>query len=134
MLVLGVARAGDRVYGGPPAVPGNSEGGRLSMKRLGMVMALVGALGVVGASIPEQVMAQEAPPPEQVNASGKGTIGLGLIGAELGFMIPALAGIDDTWAFIVFPVLGATGGALAGWFLLDEPNHPEVAITLLAVG
>jgi multidrug transporter EmrE-like cation transporter len=71
---------------------------------------------------------------ECVDADGKGMVGLGLIGAELGFLIPALAGLDETWAYIVFPVIGAVGGALAGYFLLDEPNHPEVAIATLAVG
>ena len=46
---------------------------------------------------------------EQVEATPKGTIGLGLIGAELGFVLPAAVGLDQTWAFVVFPL--ALGGA-----------------------
>ncbi|HEX2678019.1 MAG TPA: hypothetical protein VHM19_15300, partial [Polyangiales bacterium] len=57
----------------------------------------------------------------------KGTLGVGLIGAELGMVLPALAGMDDTWAFIVFPVIGAAGGAAAGYFGLEKGGHTELA-------
>ncbi|MEO0325213.1 MAG: hypothetical protein AAF447_19800 [Myxococcota bacterium] len=74
---------------------------------------------------------------QQIDASPKGTIGLGLIGAELGFMFPALLGravpaFHDTWAFIVFPTAFAAGGAVAGWFALDSPNRSEAAVGVLA--
>lgn len=65
----------------------------------------------------------------------KGAIGLGLIGAELGFVIPALAGLHETWAFIVFPVVGAAGGATAGYFLLEKgAGEPELAVAALTAG
>lgn len=59
---------------------------------------------------------------EQVRGTPKGTIGLGLVGAELGLIIPVAAGLDDTWALIVFPVVGATGGALGGYFGFDRQD------------
>lgn len=64
----------------------------------------------------------------------KGTVGLGLVGAELGLVVPALAGLHDTWAMIVFPILGAGGGAAAGWFLLDDPDRGKGAVAALATG
>jgi hypothetical protein len=72
---------------------------------------------------------------DQVSADFKGTIGLGLIGAELGFVLPAVAGLDDWWAFVVFPIVGAAGGAVAGYFLLEEGDgHPEAAVAVLVAG
>src|SRR3989442_15824793 len=70
-----------------------------------------------------------------LKADFKGTVGLGLIGLELGMVIPALAGARDAWAFIVFPVLGAGGGAAAGYFLLEKGSgHPELAVASLVTG
>lgn len=72
---------------------------------------------------------------DQVSADFKGIIGLGLIGAELGFVIPAVSGLDDWWAFVVFPILGAGGGGVAGYFLLEEGDgHPEAAVATLVAG
>lgn len=73
--------------------------------------------------------------PNPIDADFKGMVGLGLIGAELGFVVPALAGARDAWAFIVFPVLGAGGGAVAGYFLLEKGDgHPELAVAALTAG
>lgn len=91
-----------------------------------------------------------------VGASGKGILGLGIIGAEIGFMLPAIivgAGaheLDEWWAYVLFPVLFAGGGAVAGYFLLEEPTqvvtppppgtafrqqgYPEAAVAVLAIG
>ncbi len=71
---------------------------------------------------------------DKVDPDFKGMVGLGLIGAELGFVVPALAGLHDTWAFITFPIVGAAGGALAGYFLLEKgEGNPEVAVAMLGV-
>jgi hypothetical protein len=73
--------------------------------------------------------------PTPVKADFKGMIGLGLIGAELGFVIPAVAGLHDTWAFIVFPIAGAAGGAVGGYFLLEQgAGEPELAVAALTAG
>jgi len=71
---------------------------------------------------------------KQIEASFQGAVGLGLVGAELGAVIPALAGVESAWAYIVCPVIGAAGGAVAGYFTLDRPNHVELSIGALALG
>ena len=70
----------------------------------------------------------------QVDADFKGMVGLGMIGAELGFAVPALAGLQETWSFIVFPVVGAAGGGLAGYFALEQSNQVELSVASLALG
>jgi hypothetical protein len=71
---------------------------------------------------------------EQVRATPKGTIGLGLIGAELGLIIPSAAGLSKIWALTVFPAIGAAGGALAGYFALDKPGREKGSVAVLVVG
>jgi hypothetical protein len=73
--------------------------------------------------------------PDPLKADFKGAVGLGLIGAELGFVVPALAGAKGVWPYIVFPVLGAGGGAVGGYFLLEKGDgHPELAVGALTLG
>lgn len=72
--------------------------------------------------------------PQRIDASPKGLLGLGFIGAELGLTIPALAGLDDTWALIVFPVVGAAGGAVAGHFAIDNRGNEKAAVATLTLG
>jgi hypothetical protein len=71
---------------------------------------------------------------QQVEATPKGTIGLGLVGAELGLIIPSVAGLSDVWALTVFPVVGAAGGAVAGYFALDKPGREKGSVAVLVVG
>lgn len=85
------------------------------------------------ASQPSVVHAQDEAASE-LEAMPKGAIGLGLLGAELGTMIPAWAGMNQTWGYVVFPIVGATGGALAGYYLLDSPNHVTWSVVVLAAG
>ena len=97
---------------------------------------LVAALAVASAGAPSQASAQTDPDPvatpgEQVDASPKGLIGLGIIGAELGLVIPAVAGLDETWSLITFPVVGFGLGAVAGHFLIDENNNEKAAVAVL---
>lgn len=87
--------------------------------------------GLVVASGRAHAQSAEIP---QVEAGFKGTVGLGLVGAELGAVIPALAGLDSTWAYVVFPVVGAAGGAVAGYFVLDKPDHVEASVVALTAG
>jgi hypothetical protein len=73
-----------------------------------------------------------------VQALPKATVGLGLIGAELGLIIPAIAGVrDEWWPYLVFPVIGAAGGAVGGYFLdeaMQSGNTPEVSVVIMAIG
>ncbi len=70
----------------------------------------------------------------QVESNAQGAVGLGLVGAELGFVIPAAAGLHELWAFIVFPVVGAAGGAVGGYFAFDNANRVEGGVAMLATG
>lgn len=72
-----------------------------------------------------------------VRALPKATIGLGLIGAELGLIVPAIAGLRDWYWYLIFPVVGAAGGAVGGYFLdveMGSQNAPEVSVALMAIG
>jgi len=69
-----------------------------------------------------------------VAADYKGAVGLGLFGAEVGAVIPALAGVDAPWAYIVFPAVGAAGGAVAGYFAIDHAGHAELSVGVLTAG
>ena len=100
-------------------------------------------IGAFSLSAPVGVQAQKttaaasakADAPKPLSPDFKGAVGLGMIGAELGFIVPALAGARDAWAFIVFPVLGAAGGAAGGYFLLEQgAGHPELAVGALVAG
>ncbi len=99
-------------------------------------LALAAALFVaIPGACPATASAQALPPANELTTGYKGVVGLGLIGAELGFAVPALAGMDQTWAFIVFPAVGAAGGATAGYFLLEgEGKSIEANVALLATG
>ena len=117
------------VVNGKGVSPSRDHGelGPMTGPSLRLLLAL--AIGFALLVPPAQSFAQDDEPvdeePEPVatdplTADFKGMIGLGLIGAELGFVVPALAGARDTWVYIVFPVLGAGGGAVAGYFLLEQ--------------
>ncbi len=96
-------------------------------------IVLVGAtLAVASASVaPKHAEAQVS----TVHSLPKGTIGLGLVGVELGLIIPAAAGARDWWPYLVFPLIGGAGGAVGGYFLdVETNNQPEVGVTLFAVG
>lgn len=99
----------------------------------GLAMLAAATLGSAGVLAPSIAQAQE-PMQEQVDAGPKGAVGLGLIGAELGLVIPAVSGLHEIWSFIVFPVAGAAGGAVAGHFLVDDNNKRNASVSLLAVG
>ena len=95
---------------------------------------LVATLAFASATAPNHASAQTTDPVpmgEQVDASPKGLIGLGIIGAELGLTIPALAGLHETWSLITFPAVGFAGGAVAGHFLIDNNNNEKAAVAVL---
>lgn len=93
-----------------------------------IAFALVVSVGAVGAPT------SSAEAQTTIDALPKGALGVGLLGAELGLMIPAWAGMDQTWGYVVFPIVGAAGGAIGGYYLLDSPNETNYSIAALAVG
>jgi F0F1-type ATP synthase assembly protein I len=117
------------------AVPGISR-----VLAMALMVALAAAAAPASAQRDEDEDEDEDEEAAEVEATPlkpdfKGAVGLGLIGAELGFVVPALAGARDTWVYIVFPVLGAGGGAVAGYFLLEQGDgEPEIAVAALTAG
>jgi len=108
-------------------------GERLSWCRIGSGLALVAVISL--SALPRSAEAQVDPIAfETVQATPKGTIGLGLVGAELGLIIPSVSGLSEPWALAVFPIVGATGGALAGYFALDKPGRQKGSVAVLVVG
>jgi hypothetical protein len=108
-----------------------------SLRLLFAVLLACASLAIPAPSYAADEEEEEAAEPttDPIDADFKGMIGLGLIGAELGFVVPALAGARDAWAFIVFPIIGAGGGAAAGYFLLEKGDgHPELAVAALTTG
>lgn len=91
-------------------------------------------LAILSLGAPPRTAHAQDLPREPIDATPKGTIGLGLVGAELGLIIPSASGLTDIWALTVFPVVGATGGALAGYFALDEPGREKGSVAALVVG
>lgn len=96
--------------------------------------ALLGGVLLSAALFFGPASVSHAQEPRQVPADFKGVVGLGLIGAELGLVIPAIAGVDAGWAYLVFPAIGAIGGGVAGYFLLESGNHTDASIAMLGVG
>jgi uncharacterized membrane protein YuzA (DUF378 family) len=99
----------------------------LRLRLCGCALAIV-VLGLCGSA--QLAHAQET----QIETDFKGAVGLGLVGAEIGAVVPALIGIEATWAYIVFPVVGAAGGGLLGYFTLDQMDKPELSVVALTAG
>ena len=92
----------------------------MSWGRIGCALALT---AVISLSVPPRAAEAQVDPAvfDDFRATPKGTIGLALVGAELGLIIPSVSGLNEVWALTVFPIVGAAGGALAGYFALDKP-------------
>lgn len=73
---------------------------------------------------------------DEVKGNVAGAVGLGLLGAEVGLFLPPAFKLQDRWwAWVLFPTLGAAGGALAGGFAFDEGDPgPAVTVSLLGAG
>ena len=107
--------------------------GELNVQRIGSALALLAVFSL--SAVPRAAEAQGSTVVfEDLRATPKGTIGLGLVGAELGLIIPSVSGLNKAWALSVFPIVGATGGALAGYFALDKPGRSKGSVAVLVVG
>jgi len=105
----------------------------VSWERIGSAVVLAAVVSL--AAPPRAADAQLDPATlDPIKATPKGTIGLGLVGAELGLIIPSVSGLNEAWALSVFPVVGAAGGALAGYFALDKPGREKGSVAALVVG
>lgn len=71
-----------------------------------------------------------------VRPDGKGMIGLGLIGGEIGLIIPAIiqnaARTNEWWPYLVFPLIGI-GAGIGGGYALEQatPNQAEIDVGIM---
>jgi len=84
---------------------------------------------ILGASL----LASPPAAAQAVSPTLKGTIGCGLIGGELPLMVMSIVGVDNGWILAAGGVLGATGGALGGFFYVEEQGA-ELAVGSLVLG
>jgi hypothetical protein len=95
------------------------------------------ASGAVGAATFALLVSFDSPAlavgQDEASASGKGTIGGGLLGAELVLVVEAAFDVQPTWAYIA----GGAGGALVGGYIghkIEQDQTPRVSMLLLASG
>jgi hypothetical protein len=119
----------------------------LYLHRLMFVAALAAALFLSQASTAQAQCMSGDPTCNEVGAAGKGIMGGLILGAEIGLMTNALivsAGVrelDEWWAWILWPAVFGAGGAVAGYFALEDPTYgmsmtrgsPEGAVALFAI-
>ncbi len=86
-----------------------------------------------GGGAPGAVVASDG---DSIKGNIAGTVGLGLLGAELGLVLTPTFGLQNHWwAWVLLPTVGAAGGAVAGALAFDPRSPgPEVTVTLLGVG
>lgn len=101
--------------------------------RMLRVAAITLALSLAVTAVDPARADAQAPVLVQQESGFKGLFGLGILGAELGLVIPAAAGLDQWWALVVFPAIGAAGGALGGYYGLDRNNQVEASTAILAI-
>jgi hypothetical protein len=104
----------------------------MQLRRLGVTLAVV--MSVFACSALSSSVHAQSDEPTPVEASPKGKIGFGFLGAELGVAIPAIIGMNQWWAYVVFPVVGAAGGAVLGHLWIDNGNHAELSVVFLTAG
>jgi hypothetical protein len=114
------------------SLPNMRNGGVVRSKLQTLVAAtLIAATCLLS---PRSSLAQSVGDGAQTKGNIAGTVGLGLLGAELGLLIPPMVKLQDKWwAWALFPTLGAAGGAVAGAFAF-EPRSPSPAVTVSILG
>jgi hypothetical protein len=98
------------------------------------VAALLAALSFAGRAAAQDDQTPQGPlaPNEPVQATGVGIAGGVMVGAELILAVEAIIDVEPIWPWWVFPIVGAAGGGVGGYYL--EEASPEGAIALLVAG
>lgn len=101
------------------------------MRKAVVAITLAGIASSIVASLPTEAHAQTV---HAISPDGKGIVGCGLLGAETVAIIEAAAGVRARWPYLVFPLLGAAGGAAGGYFLEQAANGgADTTLTGLSV-
>jgi hypothetical protein len=101
---------------------------------IAVCFALLATASFAGRAAAQDDQTPQGPlaPDEPVEARGVGIAGGVLLGAELILVTESLIGVDPVWPWVVFPIVGAAGGGVGGYFL--EEASPGGAIALLVTG
>jgi hypothetical protein len=70
---------------------------------------------------------------EDVPATGKGITGGALLGGEVVMLTEAAFGLKSGWGYVIGGVVGAGGGAVAGW-QIEKKADSKVSLYMLAGG
>jgi hypothetical protein len=70
---------------------------------------------------------------DQATSTGKGVVGLGLLGAEVVLVGEAAFGVKPAWMYYAGGGVGAIGGGIAGYYL-EGGMDPRLSMFLLAGG
>lgn len=107
-------------------------GGVVRSKVLKLIAAACLAFAL--AAQPQSASAQSVGDGQQAKGNIAGTIGLGMLGAEVGLLLPPMFKLQNHWwAWALFPTIGAAGGTVAGVFAFD-PGSPSPAVTVSILG
>lgn len=93
------------------------------------VTALAMALSMASFVMAEQSARAEGP----VSATGKGIAGLAIIGGSVTATTMGIIGVEQRWAYLVFPPLVAVGGGIGGYFM-ENAAPVEVSSYMLGAG
>jgi hypothetical protein len=87
------------------------------------------ALGMASLVMAERPAHAEGP----VTATGKGITGLAIIGGSLTASTMGLVGVEQRWAYLVFPPLVAVGAGIGGYFM-EQEAPAEASTYILGAG
>lgn len=121
-----LARPCAGVYG---ALPFFNQGGVVNARRLFSAAMMVAILGVSAG-----VSAQDTTTVTEIQAGHKGAIGLGMVGAEVGFIVGGVFADDHWWPYVVFPSVLGIGAGIAGHYAIDANNNGKLAVGALSLG
>ena len=97
-----------------------------------MVLAPGSALGAEGTD-----EAESLPPTnygsDSVDAKAVGITGGAIVGAEAVIAVQAAVGVDKLWPYFVFPVIGAAGGGVGGYYLEKVSVPGSVAMLVSGI-
>lgn|GEM_PF-5422906 len=87
------------------------------------------AFGMASFVMAERPARAEGP----VSASGKGIAGLAIVGGSVTAMTMGIVGVEQRWAYLVFPPLVAVGAGIGGYYM-EDAAPVEASTYILGAG
>jgi hypothetical protein len=92
-----------------------------------------GSILVLGVAFTHAAEAADSPPATPTSATGQGTVGGALLGAEAVMLVEAAADVKQGWAYGLGGGLGAVAGGVGGFFAEDS-GDAKLSLYLLVGG